>query len=67
MKDLSDEDYGKAIQGMMEGICATIYQCPEYVEVIIVPSDDYVESFQTYIALPIHIIMVFLTVKIHPF
>merc|ERR1711970_965987 len=32
MKDLSDEDYGKAIQGMMEGICATIYQCPEYVE-----------------------------------
>ena len=33
MKALSDEDYGKAIHGMMEGICATVYQCPEYLEV----------------------------------
>ena len=33
MKGLTDEEYGKALQGMMEGICATLYQCPEYLEV----------------------------------
>ena len=33
MVAMSDEEYGVAINGMMEGMCASLFNAPEYLEV----------------------------------